>query len=106
GVQTCALPILLLHHFGSLDALLEQVDRVAGMRLRGAARIAQAIRERTQQILLMRRLTGIALDAPVPTRVTDYMPREPDTGTLSDLVERLRFGPLTRRACLEWRGAA
>ncbi len=103
GRKTAAI---LLHHFGSLDALLEQVDRVAGMRLRGAARIAQAIRERTQQILLMRRLTGIALDAPVPTRVTDYMPREPDTGTLSDLVERLRFGPLTRRACLEWRGAA
>jgi DNA polymerase-1 len=76
------------------------------MRLRGAPRIARAIAERVQQILLMRRLTGIALDAPVPTAIDAYRPAAPDGDALADLVDRLRFGPLTRRACMEWQGAA
>ncbi len=101
GRKTAAI---LLHHFGGLSAVLSDIDRIASMRLRGAPRIARAISERIQQILLMRRLTGIALDAPVPTGIEAYRPTAPDGDALADLVDRLRFGPLTRRACLEWQG--
>lgn len=103
GRKTAAI---LLHHFGGLSGVLSNIDRIAAMRLRGAPRIARAIAERVQQILLMRRLTGIALDAPVPTAIDAYRPAAPDGDALADLVDRLRFGPLTRRACIEWQGAA
>lgn len=103
GRKTAAI---LLHHFGGLNEVLSEIDRIAGMRLRSAPRIARAIAERVQQILLMRRLTGIALDAPVPVAAEAYRPATPDSDALNALVDHLRFGPLTRRACLEWQHSA
>jgi DNA polymerase-1 len=102
GRKTAAI---LLHHFGGLNEVLSSIDRIAAMRLRGAPRIARAIAERIQQVLLMRRLTGIALDAPVPVVGEAYRPGSPDRDALTELADRLRFGPLTRRACLEWQSA-
>ncbi|MGA9422482.1 MAG: hypothetical protein WBW61_08970, partial [Rhodanobacteraceae bacterium] len=45
---------------------------------------------------LSRSLTGIALDAPVPTDARDYLRRPPDNEGINVLFERLRLGPLTR----------
>ena len=41
GAKTAAV---LLAHFGSLDALLERVDEVGFLRLRGAAQVAARLR--------------------------------------------------------------
>lgn len=93
GAKTAAA---LLAHFGSLDALLERVDEVPFLRLRGATSCAARLREHGEMARLYRRLTRIALDAPVTDHV-DGLRRAPvDTGTLDALCERLRFGPLTR----------
>jgi 5'-3' exonuclease len=92
GAKTAAA---LLAHFGSLDALLERVDEVAFLRIRGAAACAARLREHAELALMYRRLTRIALDAPVaPT--ADALRRQAGNGQLEALCEQLRFGPLTR----------
>ena len=92
GAKTAAI---LLHHFGTLDALLERADEVAFLRTRGAAAAALRLREHAELARLSRALTGIALDAPVPANADDYRKR-PGDAAIGDLLERLRFGPLTR----------
>ncbi|HEU4663427.1 MAG TPA: 5'-3' exonuclease H3TH domain-containing protein [Dokdonella sp.] len=92
GAKTAAI---LLHHFGTLDALLERADEVAFLRTRGAAAASMRLREHAQVARLSRSLTGIALDAPVPASADAYRREAPD-GAIDELLERLRFGPLTR----------
>ena len=93
GAKTAAT---LLHHFGTLDALLARADEVAFLRTRGAASAALRLREHAALARLSRALTGIALDAPVPAEADHYRRRECDAPGLESLFERLRFGPLTR----------
>ena len=92
GAKTAAI---LLHHFGTLDALLERADEVAFLRTRGAAAASMKLREHAALARLSRALTGIALDAPVPAAEADYR-RRPFGADLDELLDRLRFGPLTR----------
>ncbi len=62
GAKSAAV---LLAHFGSLDALLERIDEIPFLRLRGAAQMAARLREQREHALLWRQLTTIALDAPL-----------------------------------------
>ena len=94
GAKTAAV---LLAHFGSLDALLARVDEVAFLRFRGAAQAAARLREHRELALLCRRLTTIALDAPLGVDNPRFDRGVADAAALGDLCERLRFGPLTRR---------
>ncbi|NII11567.1 5'-3' exonuclease H3TH domain-containing protein [Oleiagrimonas sp. C23AA] len=93
GAKTAAA---LLAHFESLDALLERIEEVAFLRLRGAAACAKRLREHADTARLCRRLTRIALDAPVPENPDALRPRRTDAERLDALCETLRFGPLTR----------
>lgn len=93
GAKTAAA---LLTHFGDLDSLLERIDEVAYLRLRGAATCALKLREHGESARLYRRLTRIALDAPVPADTAALQRQPGDTARLDALCERLRFGPLTR----------
>ena len=93
GAKTAAS---LLHHFGTLDALLERAGEVAFLRTRGAAAAAMRLREHAALARLSRALTGIALDAPVPAHADDYRRRRCDMDGLEGLFDRLSFGPLTR----------
>lgn len=92
GAKTAAA---LLAHFGNLDDLLARIDEVAFLRLRGAASCAVKLREHGESARLYRRLTRIALDAPVDNNA-DALLRQRETDTLEPLCEQLRFGPLTR----------
>ncbi|GLQ50127.1 exodeoxyribonuclease IX [Dyella flava] len=92
GAKTAAA---LLAHFGSLDALLERVEEVPFLRLRGAASCAAKLREHGESARLYRRLTRIALDAPVESHA-DALLRRVAPDALEPLCEQLRFGPLTR----------
>ncbi|MEO5561195.1 MAG: exodeoxyribonuclease IX, partial [Dokdonella sp.] len=87
---------ILLHHFGTLEALLERADEVAFLRTRGAAAASLRLREHAAIARLSRSLTGIALDAPVPAEPDDYLRRNQDAAAIENLFERLCFGPLTR----------
>jgi 5'-3' exonuclease len=92
GAKTAAA---LLTHFGSLDDLLERIDEVAFLRIRGAASCAAKLREHSEPARLYRRLTRIALDAPV-MESADMLVRRRGVNTLESLCEQLRLGPLTR----------
>ena len=86
----------LLAHFGDLDTILERVDEVPFLRLRGAASLAVKLRAHEDQARLSQRLARIALDAPVPRTADGLLRRAPDVGALDTLFERLRIGPLMR----------
>lgn len=94
GAKTAAA---LLAHFDSLDALLARVEEVPYLRLRGAASTAAKLREHREQALLCRRLSTIALDAPLDGAALHYVRGGADAAVLLALCETLRFGPLTRR---------
>lgn len=93
GAKTAAA---LLAHFGTLEALLERVDEVAFLRLRGAAACATRLRQHGEQAMLYRRITRIALDAPVPEGADALRRQSASVQTIDTLCEKLRFGPLTR----------
>ncbi|SFR85730.1 5'-3' exonuclease [Dyella sp. OK004] len=94
GAKTAAA---LLSHFGSLDILLERIEEIPFLRIRGAASCAQKLREHGQSALLYRRLTRIALDAPVSESADALVRMSGDAARVEALCERLRFGPLTRQ---------
>ncbi|KAF1691048.1 5'-3' exonuclease [Pseudoxanthomonas koreensis] len=94
GAKTAAV---LLGHFGSLDALLERIDEVAFLRLRGAAQGAARLREQREPALLWRQLTTIACDAPLGYDGLASARGQADPEMLDALAATLRFGPMTRR---------
>ncbi|MBB5675049.1 5'-3' exonuclease H3TH domain-containing protein [Xanthomonas sp. WHRI 6108] len=103
GAKSAAV---LLAHFGSLDALLERIDEIPFLRLRGAAQMAARLREQREHALLWRQLTTIALDAPLALTDAGFTRAQADTDMLAGLCESLRFGPLTRRRLLAACGGA
>ena len=88
--------VVLLAHFGSLDALLARIDEVPYLRFRGAAQAAIKLRMHRDQALLCRQLSTIALDAPLDG-ARDFTRATADAAILMSLCEALGFGPLTRR---------
>ena len=91
----------LLAHFGDLDALLERLDEVEFLRLRGAKSHAARLREHADQSRLSRELATIALDAPIPDAIGDARRGPVEDTAMQALCERLRFGTLTRRRISE-----
>ena len=100
GAKTAAA---LLAHFGSLDALLERIEEVPFLRLRGAASVAARLRAHREQALLCRQLTTIMRDAPLD-HGRGFARGDADGGVLLALCDALRFGPLTRRRLHESAG--
>ena len=99
GARTAAA---LLAHFGSLDALLERIDEVPFLRLRGAAGIATRLREHREAALLYRQLATVACDAPVTG--APFARGQADGDALPELCQALAFGPMTRRRLHEATG--
>lgn len=98
GAKTAAT---LLAHFGSLDILLARIDEVPYLRFRGAARAAVNLKQHREQALLCRRLSTIALDAPLGAATPPFARRAQDADVLIALCEAMRFGPMTRRRLQE-----
>lgn len=92
GPKTAAV---LLAHFGSLDAMLDRLDEVPYLRLRGAAQLAVKLRAQREHALLWRQLTTIALDAPLPDGL--FARSAGDIEELTALADWVGFGPLTRK---------
>jgi 5'-3' exonuclease len=103
GAKTAAA---LLEHFGDLESLLERVEEVPFLRIRGAAACARRLREHADTARLFARITRIALDAPVPDRAEELERRGTDRTQLESLCDQLRFGPLTRNRLKALDGSA
>ncbi|MCK7595290.1 5'-3' exonuclease [Pseudomarimonas salicorniae] len=92
----------LLDHFDSLDALLERIDELPFLRIRGAKSHAARLREHRELALLSRRLATISLDAEVPGRAVDYEVAAVRGDLLDPMLDQLRVGPITRRRIADW----
>lgn len=82
----------LIRRWNDLDGVLANIDGVARMGFRGAARVARLIDAHADQIRLARRLTG-ALHVPgLPASADAYAPAAPDRVALERVFDQLGFG--------------
>jgi len=93
GAKTAAA---LLAHFGSLAELYRQVETVAGLPLRGAARIQRLLQEHREAAMLARQLTGIAVDPDMVVGMNDLGRRRVAAEDVSAACEQLGLGRMTQ----------
>ncbi|MEJ2604980.1 MAG: 5'-3' exonuclease H3TH domain-containing protein [Gammaproteobacteria bacterium] len=96
GKKTAAA---LLGHFGSLDVIYANLDRVCDVPVRGAAKLGARLEEHREAAMLARRLTGIACDAPLEFRSGEARLRGPDMAALHAVCDEAGFGTALRRQC-------
>lgn len=94
GSKTAAA---LLHHFGSLDCLLERLAELPFLRLRGAAAHARRIEEHRETALLCRELATIHCGIPLGDPVALSRRGKVAQASMQQLLSDLRMGPMTRR---------
>jgi 5'-3' exonuclease len=82
----------LLQHFGSLHALAEGLSEVAGLKLRGAARLEQRLREHWPAVLLARQLTGLESAIPDVERPAPFELEASRLRDTADLLQDLGIG--------------
>jgi len=83
--------------FGSLDDLYANIERVAGLKLRGAAGVAAKLTQYKDAAYLARRLTGIVCDIPIEASLDDLKLRRPDSAALESFFDVHGFGTILRR---------
>lgn len=89
GKKTAAV---LLREFESLEAILEALDEIPQMPLRGAARIAKTLTAEREKVALWRSLTGIACDVPLTADERTLLRRSPDLDEVGTLCETVGVG--------------
>ena len=92
GKKTAAA---LLAHFGSLESIYANLDRVHEVEVRGAKTLGAKLELHRDAAELARRLTGIAFDAPVED--VSLAPAQPRLGELNALFDEADFGMALRR---------
>ena len=92
GPKTAAA---LLAEFGSLAEIYRQVDAVAGMKLRGAARVQRLLQEHREAALLARQLTGIAIDPELQAMEDDIERAAVSAESITAACEDLGLGRMT-----------
>jgi DNA polymerase-1 len=83
--------------FGSLDEIYANLERVAGLKLRGAGGIAAKLLAHKEAAYLARRLTGILCDIPLQAHVDDLRRRPPDGARLQCFFDDHGFGSILRQ---------
>ena len=83
--------------FGSLDELYGNLERVASLKLRGAAALAARLLAHKEAAYLARRLTGIVCDMPLQFTLDQLKPRKPDTARLEAFFDTHGFGNILRQ---------
>ena len=87
----------LLQHFGSLDAIYENLDRVHEVNVRGAKTLGGKLDLHRDAAYLARRLTGIACDAPLADCEAQLRPAAPRLGEINALFDEAGIGTALRR---------
>ena len=87
----------LLQHFGSLDDIYENLDRIHEVNVRGAKTLGGKLETHRDDAILARRLTGIACDAPIEGAETAMRPSSPKLGDINALFDEANIGSALRR---------
>ncbi|NCB41741.1 MAG: DNA polymerase I [Clostridia bacterium] len=77
--------IKLIQEFGSIENLIENLDKIDSLKLR------EKIKENTQIALMSKRLATIFTDLPLNFSIEDCRIKRPDTVKLIELYNRLEF---------------
>ena len=93
GTKTAAA---LLEQFDSLQDIYDQIDAVADLKIRGAARVQRLLQEHKEDAMLARRLTGIVTDAEMKSGVEDVLRRSVAAADVATVCERLGLGRMTQ----------
>lgn len=94
GKKTAAA---LLQHFGSMQVLYANLDRVADVKVRGAGKLGAKLEQHREIAHLSRRLTEIACDAPIGFGFHEAGRDLPKMGELYALCDQAGFGDALRR---------
>ena len=87
----------LLHHFGSLDEIYGNLDRVHEVNVRGARTLGAKLETHREAAMLARQLTGIACDAPIDRAEELLQPVAPKLGEINALFDEAGIGTALRR---------
>jgi len=82
----------LLRVFKDIDQLYERLDEVPRLGMRGAARLGRALDEHRDSVMLARRLTALALDAPAGEQSPHHRLAPSKSGELEELLAWLARG--------------
>lgn len=94
GKKTAAA---LLQHFGSLDAIYANLDKVHEVAVRGAKTLAAKLDTHKGAAMLARQLTGIACDVTFDRPKSGLRPSAPDLGAINALFDEAGIGTALRR---------
>jgi len=90
--------VRLLSEFENLDGIGRGLDSIGALEMRGAAKIAERLREHWPQLLLARQLTGLERNVPGLRKGREFRLRGSALEGLAAYLEQLNLaGPLTRR---------
>jgi len=88
---------VLLQHFGSLEEIYDNLDRVHEVNVRGAKTLGTKLETHRDDAMLARRLTGIACDAPIEGAEVALQPSAPKLGEINALFDEAGIGTALRR---------
>ncbi len=94
GPKTAAA---LLRDFVSLEELYDNLDAVAQLPIRGAAKLPEKLVRHRDEAFLARRLTEIVRDMPLEVDRNALRPRAPDLDSLTAFFDRQNFGSTLRK---------
>lgn len=86
----------LLKHFDTLPGVFENLAAIPKLKFRGAAFVADSLREHRDEAFLSRQLTGIACDMPLAAEVVDLRRRTPDLAAVESFYDSVDFGRMLR----------
>ena len=88
GPKTAAA---LIGHFGSMAAMLDRIDEIESLPIRGAKGVRKKIEEGREAALLSKKLATVCVDAPVDLDLEDLRFDSPHTEELVRLAEELEM---------------
>lgn len=87
----------LLQHFGSMEKVYENLDKVHEVNVRGAKTLGDKLDTHRDAAILARKLTGLACDAEFERPASGLSPNTPDLGDINALYDEAGIGQALRR---------
>ncbi|MBT8100976.1 MAG: exodeoxyribonuclease IX [Gammaproteobacteria bacterium] len=87
----------LLNHFGTLEKIYANLDKVHEVQVRGAKTLGTKLETHKDAAYLARKLTGIACDVPIDDAEKFLRPVKPDLGAINALFDEANIGTALRR---------
>lgn len=88
GAKTAAA---LLQRYKDIDTIYKNLDKLGNIKIRGAARIQQALKDNVKQLKVSRRLARIVTNVPIASVAKRLKRKRPDRSRLAVLFNELNF---------------